>query len=243
MRAEARNRLLALAGGVTRGTGVAGVTTPSLVSSPSADQVKVYDADVRRSSSAVTPVTPVPRVTPLADAADANAVLEQATSAIAEAALTAAEDPLVGEGGSPSSRHGSHAQEDRLGCDSEWGEEDYQAYFEERAAVYEIDGGLLQHEAERLAFRDTVQQWLALHPAPAREASRGCAHCGNDEQPRNPLLPILARDGHVWVHDGCCEKWLAARRLQARQALMAQGLPVSSGSAPLCPSEEALMTM
>jgi hypothetical protein len=44
-------------------------------------------------------------------------------------------------------------------------------------AVYEIDGGLLQYEAERLAFRDTVQQWLALHPAPAREASRGCAHC------------------------------------------------------------------
>jgi hypothetical protein len=66
---------------------------------------------------------------------------------------------------------------------------------------------------------------------------------GDDEHLRNPLLPILARDGHVWVHDGCCEKWRAARRLQASQALMAQGLPVSSSGAPLCPTEEALMTM
>jgi hypothetical protein len=118
------------------------------------------------------------------------------------------------------------------GQEADWDAEDYRAYFEERAAVYEIDGGLLQYEAERLAFRDTVQQWLALHPAPAREASRGCAHCREDEQPRNPLLPILARNGGVWVHDGCCEKWRAARRLQARQALIALGLQVPSNSSP-----------
>ncbi len=110
------------------------------------------------------------------------------------------------------------------GQEADWGEEDYRAYFEERAAVYEIDGGLLQYEAERLAFRDTVQQWLALHPAPAREASRGCAHCREDEQPRNPLLAILARDGHLWVHDGCWSAWIALRHEQARQALQAMGI-------------------
>jgi hypothetical protein len=66
------------------------------VSSPSADQVKVYDAEVRRSSSAVTPVTPVPRVTALAEAADADAVMEHATRALGEAVLPEAEDHLVG---------------------------------------------------------------------------------------------------------------------------------------------------
>jgi hypothetical protein len=135
-----------------------------------------------------------------------------------------AEDHLVGGGGCPTSRHGSHARADLLGCGSAWGEEDYRAYFEERAAVYEIDGGLLQYEAERLAFSDTVQQWLALHPAPAREASRGCAHCRDDEHLRNPLLPILARDGHVWVHDGCWSTWTALRHEQAQQALQAMGI-------------------
>ncbi len=222
MRAEARDRLLALADGVTRGTGVAGVTAPPLVSSPSADQVKVYDAEVRRSSSAVTPVTPVPRVTALADAADANAVMEHATPALGEA-LSEAEDPLAG-GDCPSSDQGWQARADLLGCDSDWDEEDYRAYFEERAAVYEIDGGLLQYEAECLAFRDTVQQWLALHPAPAREAARGCAHCREDEHLRNPLLPLLARSGHVWVHDGCWSAWIALRHEQARQALQGMGI-------------------
>jgi hypothetical protein len=150
--------------------------------------------------------------------------MEHATPALGEAVMPEAEDHLVGGGGCPTSRHGSHARADLLGCGSAWGEEDYRAYFEERAAVYEIDGGLLQYEAERLAFSDTVQQWLALHPAPAREASRGCAHCRDDEHLRNPLLPILARDGHVWVHDGCWSTWTALRHEQAQQALQAMGI-------------------
>ncbi len=47
---------------------------------------------------------------------------------------------------------------------SRWDAEDCQAYFEERAAIREYDGGLPRDEAERLAFEDTVTHWFVLNP-------------------------------------------------------------------------------
>src|SRR5919107_3271291 len=46
--------------------------------------------------------------------------------------------------------------------------EDWQAYFDERAAIREYDGGFPRPEAERLALKDTV---AALGPRPT--GSRG----------------------------------------------------------------------
>ncbi len=102
--------------------------------------------------------------------------------------------------------------------------EDWQAYYDERAAVREYDGGLPRGEAEQLAFEDTVTQWLCLHPAPASNPQEGCVHCGAGDQPGNTLIAVLAAEGFVWVHDGCWKGWQADRRRQASMALQRLGL-------------------
>src|SRR5215204_4680340 len=57
-----------------------------------------------------------------------------------------------------------------------WSSADWQAYFEERAAIREYDGGFARSEAERLAFADMVACWLSAHPVPASAYER-CVHC------------------------------------------------------------------
>jgi hypothetical protein len=99
-----------------------------------------------------------------------------------------------------------------------WSVADWQAYFEERAAIREFDGGSPRVEAERLAFDDTVAHWLSTHPASASDVEQ-CAHCGcrtGDE-----LLPVLASGGHVWVHNRCWSDWYAARTREAVAAVEA----------------------
>jgi hypothetical protein len=46
-------------------------------------------------------------------------------------------------------------------CDAE----DCQAYFEERAAMREYDGGLPRNQAERLAIKDTLTHYFGPNPA------------------------------------------------------------------------------
>jgi hypothetical protein len=108
--------------------------------------------------------------------------------------------------------------------DSRWNAADWQAYFDERAAVREFDGGLPRGRAEQLAFEDTVTQWLCLHPAPASDPQEGCVHCLGGEQPGNSLVAVLAAGGHRWVHDTCWRDWQAERRNQASIALQQLGL-------------------
>jgi hypothetical protein len=48
-----------------------------------------------------------------------------------------------------------------------WSAEDWQLFFEERAAVAEYDGGLLRVEAEAQAFECCVVKWLDLNPSPS----------------------------------------------------------------------------
>jgi hypothetical protein len=96
---------------------------------------------------------------------------------------------------------------------------DWQAYFDERAAIREHNGEFPRAEAERLAFVDTVAHWLCLHPAPATDPHRGCVQCGRGHQANDTLLPVLAPSGHVWVHDQCWEAWNCSRRHQAEGAL------------------------
>lgn len=96
-------------------------------------------------------------------------------------------------------------QRTRLSCSNSesWDAADWLAYFEERAAIREHDGGLGWREAEELAFEDVVRHWLWLHPASASDSRQGCFHCGIVDQVGSPLLPMLASGGHVWVHDQC----------------------------------------
>jgi hypothetical protein len=41
-----------------------------------------------------------------------------------------------------------------------WSAEDWQAFFGERAAIAEFDGGLPRHQAEGHAFSDCLDEWL-----------------------------------------------------------------------------------
>ncbi|MBQ0820241.1 hypothetical protein KBI52_08460 [Microvirga sp. HBU67558] len=107
-----------------------------------------------------------------------------------------------------------------------WHAEDWQAYFDERAAIREHDGGLPRVEAEHLALEETITQWLRLNPDPASDPRCGCVHCGLPEQPGNSLLPVLALGGQAWVHDWCWAPWMAALRDEARDALLSAGIQV-----------------
>src|SRR5262249_21507560 len=111
----------------------------------------------------------------------------------------------------------------RLGSGS-WSSEDWQAFFDERAAIAEIDGGLSQDDAESVAMEDCIVQWLCRNPAPDSPTDV-CAECGSTAPSGLPLVPFLRGDGgHVWVHGVCHARWLYRRRAIARVALGRLGL-------------------
>jgi hypothetical protein len=65
---------------------------------------------------------------------------------------------------------------------------DWRAYFEERAAIAEFDGGLPRAKAEAVAYAWTVHEWLARHFAPSPAGC--CAHCqGRRSAPEARLWP------------------------------------------------------
>ena len=111
-----------------------------------------------------------------------------------------------------------------------WEAADWQALFQERAAIREYEGGFARSEAERLAFDDTVAHWLSAHPPPATSPDR-CVHCRATQRTNDVLLPVLAEGGHTWIHDGCWTEWYRFRRQEAVAALETNGLkpPTSHG--------------
>lgn len=101
---------------------------------------------------------------------------------------------------------------------SKWDGKDWQAYFDERAAVREYEGELPRPEAERLAFIDTAEHWLRLNPPAPSDPAQGCVHCGLAGQ-KGELLPVLAAGGHTWIHDHCLSSWARDRTADASAAL------------------------
>ena len=139
--------------------------------------------------------------------------------------LPSAKAAKVAKAGSRSSRFSSFSNFSRVTSPTRdsWTAAEWQAYFDERAAMREYEGGLSRPEAERLAFDDTVQHWLSTHPAPASTPDR-CIGCGGGHRTYDELLPVLASDGHVWVHNKCWIGWYAARRADAVASLSAMGV-------------------
>jgi hypothetical protein len=113
-----------------------------------------------------------------------------------------------------------------------WSSADWQAYFDERAAIREYDGGLARDQAEGLAFEDTVSHWLSVHPAPATPPDR-CVHCGHTQRTDDVLLPMLAEGGHTWIHNNCWTEWYATRRSVAIATLNAMGVASAPAGEPL----------
>ena len=106
-----------------------------------------------------------------------------------------------------------------------WDREDYTAYFDERAAIRQFDGGAPVEEAETGALEDVAAQWLHHNPPQAGDA-HVCAHCQHPlGRVGNDGVPVLAGyDSHLWLHRGCHGPFLAARREVAKVALAEMGI-------------------
>ena len=86
--------------------------------------------------------------------------------------------------------------------------------FEERSAIREHDGGLSLVEAEASALADLAKQWRSENPLPASDRA-ACCHCGKP----NPCTPVLARNGHAWLHRECWAPMNKKRQAEAEFAI------------------------
>ena len=101
-----------------------------------------------------------------------------------------------------------------------WSAEDWQLYFEERAAVAEFDGGLSRIQAEAQAFECCVVKWLDRNPAPSTPGT--CAWCGRADA---AVVPFgTETETHAWLHAECWPAWQKVRRSHASDTLMRMGV-------------------
>jgi hypothetical protein len=146
----------------------------------------------------------------------------QASVEAARMATTAAKPWICGEGGRTVT--GGH----RVSSTDGWTGEDWQAFFEERAAIAEFDGGLSRTQAEAQAFECCVVEWLSRNPG--RSTPGRCLSCGSGERLNDPLLPFAAKiTGAAWLHSLCWEAWSEKRRAEAIRSLSAVGIVESQG--------------
>jgi hypothetical protein len=106
---------------------------------------------------------------------------------------------------------------------SGWTGQHWQAFFDERAAIAEFDGGLPPRETESRAFSACVVEWLNRNPIPMAP-DRGCWF-GGGEHEGNVLLPFgTERAGHAWMHSACWRPWREHRQAQAVDFLQTLGI-------------------
>jgi hypothetical protein len=99
-----------------------------------------------------------------------------------------------------------------------WSAVDWRAFFDERAAIAEFDGGLPRAEAEAQAFACCVAEWLNHHPV--RSPPGRCLACGGGEQAGDALVAHgIEPTGHAWLHSRCWPDWHAAREAEAVRAM------------------------
>jgi hypothetical protein len=104
-----------------------------------------------------------------------------------------------------------------------WSAEDWQAFFDERAAIAEFDGGLPRPQAEARAFACCVAEWLNRNTTPSVPGR--CLSCGGGERAGDPLLPFgTDTSGHVWSHRACWPAWHRAREAEAVAVLSSMGI-------------------
>jgi hypothetical protein len=101
-----------------------------------------------------------------------------------------------------------------------WSAEDWRLFFEERAAIAEIKGGLPRAKAEAQAFERCVVTWLDRNPTPS--APGRCAWCGRSES-HAPVVPFGPEPG-TQLHRECWSAWRKMRPFQAKEALTRMGI-------------------
>lgn len=112
-----------------------------------------------------------------------------------------------------------------------WTADDWRVRYEERAAVAEYDNGLPRPQAEAVAYKACISEWLDRNPIPSPPGR--CLGCGRPERPGDPLLPYGAGDdGRAWLHSSCWPAWYAARKAAAAAALAVAGIPGHNEGGP-----------
>jgi len=97
-----------------------------------------------------------------------------------------------------------------------WSVADWRAFFDERAAIAQIDGGLDRVQAERHAYTDCVRQFLRRHP-PGYRPDVNCLQCGGMVI-KAEAWPLVCPDNLArWVHHSCFEDF---RLLRVRDAVL-----------------------
>ena len=93
-----------------------------------------------------------------------------------------------------------------------WSSEDWQDFFEERAAVAEHCGRMTRQAAEMSALSCCVTEWLRRNPV--RSSPGLCAACGQDRGWLQPYVTDLDpfNVGHTWLHQYCSKDWHDQRR-------------------------------
>jgi hypothetical protein len=110
---------------------------------------------------------------------------------------------------------------DILRAFGEWDTADWKAFYDERAVIAEIGGGLPRPEAEGHAFQSCIVEWLQRHPEPS--AHGRCARCGLTDRSDRVVVPF-GTDNHAWLHPECWPVWHAGRRAEAIAALATMGI-------------------
>jgi hypothetical protein len=110
----------------------------------------------------------------------------------------------------------------------DWSAEDWLAFYEERAAIAEFDGGQSREQAEALAFSCCIAEWLNRNPATSNPDS--CARCRQPDTGMHSIVPFSANGPNcTWLHPECWGDWYAARKKEAIAALQRAGLKVPAG--------------
>jgi hypothetical protein len=104
-----------------------------------------------------------------------------------------------------------------------WSAEEWRAFYDERAAIAEFDGGLPARDAEILAFDCCIREWL--NRSPVRSLPGRCHGCGEGRHAGDLLLPFGTEvTGHSWLHSRCWSSWYTSRKTAAIAALTAMGI-------------------
>lgn len=112
---------------------------------------------------------------------------------------------------------------DILLCLESWSAKDCRAFFNERAASAEQNGGLPRAEAEARAYKCCMIEWMNRHAESSN--SRHCAWCGRQDRPGHTVVPFgTDASGHAWLHFECWENWHRDRQERAHAALLAMGI-------------------
>jgi len=115
-----------------------------------------------------------------------------------------------------------------------WSPGDWQAYFDERAAIAEYDGGVERDDAERLAAAECIAHWQRLNPPIARGGDL-CPGCGSSVDDARHRVCYLAGQRAVRLHAECASDWENGRQQSALVALQKIGLklPANTHTVPL----------